>query len=460
MRIHEFVKSTPLPVSAEVAYQWHMQPGAFERLAPPWQPIIAPPAREPLAAGVRREFLIPMGPLRVRWVAEHRDFVPGRQFRDIQVEGPFALWEHTHRIIPQGDDACLLEDHLHYALPAGRLGDLAAHRRIPPMLEAMFAYRHRVTAADLRCHTQTPTGTPMKILATGSTGLVGSALIPFLTTGGHEVVRLSRRKPDTAEPVIQWDPSAGELPKDELEDFDAVIHLAGESIAEGRWTDEKKARIRNSRIEGTRLLCETLASLERKPRVLISASAIGFYGDRGDEVLTEESSSGDSFLAKVCWDWETAADPARAAGIRVVHPRIGIVLSADGGALAKMLTPFKLCAGGVVGSGKQYWSWVALDDLIGIIHHGLTRETIEGPVNAVAPNPPTNREFTKTLGKVLGRPTIFPMPAFAARVALGEMADELLLASARVIPRRLQESGYEFRFTELEAALRHTLGRG
>ncbi len=301
----------------------------------------------------------------------------------------------------------------------------------------------------------------MKVIVTGSTGLVGQALIRSLISEGHGVTRLVRgeaqtfRAPNSV--AVQWDPVTGVVDAEELEGHDAAVHLAGESIADGRWTDEKKRRIRDSRVVGTRLFAETLAGLKDKPKVLVSASAIGFYGNRGSEVLVEESAAGDDFLSEVCREWEKAALPASQAGIRIVHLRIGVVLSADGGALQKMLTPFKLGVGGKVGSGEQYMSWITLDDLVGIIRYALTNEEMRGPVNAVAPNPVTNAEFTKALGNVLGRPTIFPMPAFAARLAFGEMADALLLSSTRVEPARLKESGFKFAEAEIEGALRQAL---
>ena len=298
----------------------------------------------------------------------------------------------------------------------------------------------------------------MKVLVSGSTGLVGSALCTALTSGGHEIARLVRQSPRSRQPEISWDPAKGTIDATKLEGFDAVVHLAGESIAAGRWTDEQKARIRDSRIQGTRLLCETLATLKNKPKVLVCASAVGYYGDRGDEVVDESSPAGaNMFLVDVCQEWEAATEPARTAGIRVVNLRFGVVLSPNGGALAKMLLPFKLGAGGVVGTGKQYMSWIALDDAVGSIQHCLTTDSLTGPVNAVAPQAVTNYEFTKTLGKVLVRPTILPMPAFAARLALGQMADELLLASTRVRPTKLLESKYPFHYPQLEGALRHVL---
>jgi uncharacterized protein (TIGR01777 family) len=251
----------------------------------------------------------------------------------------------------------------------------------------------------------------------------------------------------------------GSIDQARLEGLDGVVHLAGESIATGRWTAEKKARIRDSRVKGTRLLCESLARLDQPPRVLVSASAIGYYGDRGDEILHEDSASGSGFLAEVCHMWEAATEAASQRNIRVVNLRIGVVLSAMGGALATMLFPFRMGLGGIIGSGRQFMSWIALDDLLGSIAYALRTDTIRGPVNAVAPHPVTNREFTKTLGRVLARPTLLPMPAFAARLAFGEMADELLLSSARVEPARLSAAGYDFRYPTLEGGLRHLLGR-
>jgi len=299
----------------------------------------------------------------------------------------------------------------------------------------------------------------MKVLLSGSSGLVGSALVPVLTGGGYEVVRLVRSQPGPETSEVRWDPETGSIDGAGLKGVDAAVHLAGESIAAGRWTAARKARILESRVRGTRLLAETLAGLEEPPKALVSASAVGYYGDRGEETLREESGSGSAFLSEVCRQWEAATEPAAAAGIRVVNLRFGVILASAGGALPRLLTPFRLGVGGTLGSGKQFMSWIALDDVIGAILHALTTEALRGPVNAVAPQAATNREFTKTLGRVLGRPTLFPMPACAARLAFGEMADELLLASQRVEPAKLLASGYQFRFPDLESALRHILGK-
>lgn len=295
----------------------------------------------------------------------------------------------------------------------------------------------------------------MKVLVSGSTGLIGSALIPSLEAEGHTIKRLVRKE-STSENEISWTGSKSDSSK--LEGFDGVVHLAGESIV-GRWNAEKKAKIRNSRVEGTKSLAETLASVANPPKVFVCASAIGYYGDRGNELLKEDSPAGTSFLAETCREWETATAPASEKGIRVANTRFGIVLSNRGGAIKPMLTPFKLGLGGKVGSGNQYYSWVAIDDVVGAINHVLQHETLVGPVNVVSPTPVTNEEFTRILAKVVCRPALFPMPAFAAKKVFGEMADALLLASAKVEPSKLLESHYPFQYPELEGALRNILGQ-
>jgi uncharacterized protein len=289
----------------------------------------------------------------------------------------------------------------------------------------------------------------MKIAVTGATGLVGSALLSSLNKAGHDVIALRR--------PTHWNPDDGTVDPAVFQGVEAVIHLAGENIAAGRWTAAKKARIRDSRVKGTKLISDTLARLERPPAVLVSMSAIGYYGDRGDEVLNEESGPGRGFLADVCRQWEAATDSATRKGIRVVHPRTGLVLSKKGGALEKIVLPFKFGVGGKIGSGKQYMSWITLDDLCAAILHCIQASGLHGPVNTVSPAPVRNLEFTRILGRVLTRPTLFPLPAFAARVALGEMANDLLLTSTRVEPVKLSSSRFGFRHRELESALRELL---
>lgn len=297
----------------------------------------------------------------------------------------------------------------------------------------------------------------MIIAITGSTGLVGSALAGALESDGHLVRPVVRRAANAAKDEIRWDPDAGMIDTTDLANVDAVVHLAGENIAAHRWTASFKNKILTSRVRSTKLLCDTLAGLASRPTVLVSASAVGYYGNRGHEKLNETSCAGTGFLADLCQQWECATHAARDANIRVVNLRIGVVLSKRGGALATMLTPFRLGVGGVIGSGNQHISWIELNDLVRVIQFVLAAAAINGPVNAVAPMPVTNRDFTKTLGRVLGRPTVLPMPAFAARVAFGEMADEMLLTSARVEPRVLTDASFEFEYPQIELALRHAL---
>jgi uncharacterized protein (TIGR01777 family) len=296
----------------------------------------------------------------------------------------------------------------------------------------------------------------MKVLIGGSHGLVGTALIKSLEAEGHEIFRLVRHYPDSSS-EIEWSPDRYSIALARLEGFDAVVNLAGESIAEGRWTEDKKRRIRESRIKGTKLLGDALANLTNRPKTFICASAVGYYGDRGDELLTESSTPGKDFLADLCVEWEKATALATEKGIRVVNTRFGLILDPNGGALAKMLPPFRMGLGGSIGSGKQWMSWIALDDVVGALKFALVNEDLNGPVNFVAPNPVTNAEFTKRLGEALSRPTLFPIPAFGVRLAFGEMADALLLSSQRVAPKRLKEAGYEFEYQQLEAALLHVL---
>ena len=295
----------------------------------------------------------------------------------------------------------------------------------------------------------------MKILISGSHGLVGKALIKSLTDDGHEVIRLVRGSASAQE--IEWHPNQGRIDPEHLEGFDVVVHLAGENIASGRWTGEKKRAIRESRVKGTSLLSESLARLSRPPSLFLSASAIGYYGDRGDELLTEKSAPGDGFLPSVCVEWENATKPAVEKGIRTVHTRFGIILDRNEGALAKMLPPFKMGIGGKIGNGKQWMSWITLDDVVRGLKFLITDTSTRGPVNFVAPTPVTNTEFTKVLGRVLSRPTLFPVPAFGVRLAFGEMADALLLSSQKVEPSVLEDRGFSFNWPTLEPALKHLL---
>ena len=295
----------------------------------------------------------------------------------------------------------------------------------------------------------------MRVLIAGASGLVGSALVKKLSAEGVEVTRLVRKAAGAGE--IEWHPDRGMIDATALEGFDAVINLSGDGIASGRWTDEKKRRIVDSRVNGTRLLSETMAKLSHKPATFINASAIGFYGSRGDELVDEDTGPGEGFLAKVCREWESATAPAEQAGIRVVKLRLGVILTKAGGIMGSMLQPFKLGLGGKVGAGNQVISWVAMDDVVGAISFILSHQTLRGPINVVAPRPVTNEEFTKTLGRVLSRPTFMAMPAFAARLAFGEMADEMMLSSTRVAGKVLNDAGFRFQYPEIEGAVRELL---
>lgn len=462
MTLHVFHKSSRLDFPAAQVYDWHARPGALQRLSPPWESVELLEHTGGIGDGARAVLEVRIGPVPVTWVAEHRDCVPGRQFTDVQVEGPFARWEHSHRFEPINRDACLLEDRVEYALPLEPASSVISGRAVADRLRRAFDFRHRVTARDLALHDSCTLDGNRRFVISGASGLLGSGLSAVLSTGGHTpiaLVRESSRTPPSAGGSVAWGPRSGSIDAEGLEGADYVVHLAGESIASGRWSDARRKSIRDSRVAGTRLLAETLAALESPPRALICASATGWYGDRGDELLTEDAGPGRGFLADVCSDWEAAADPARDAGIRVVHLRFGMVLWPAGGALKQMLRPFRAGVGGRIGSGRQFWSWVSLDDAIGAILHVAATDSLEGPVNVVSPGPVRNEVFTDVLGSVLRRPTIIPVPASVLRLSLGRMADELLLSSARVIPVRLRESGFSFRDPELEPALRHMLGR-
>jgi len=454
-----FEVTSSVDAPARVVFDWHARPGAFERLTPPWVPVRLEQF-EGIDEGDRAVLRIGLGSLSLRWVAEHYDVEPGRQFCDRQVQGPFPRWEHTHRFEPteDGESPSTLIDHVEYEPPGGALG-----RQVAPWIEdefrRQFGYRHRVTHRDLSLHRRyNPDGRSLTIAVSGTSGLLGSQLVPFLTTGGHTVKRLTRSGP-TGEDEILWDPRTDRVEAEKLEGVDAVIHLAGENVF-GRWTPAKKQRIYSSRADGTRLLAEALAGLKDPPEVLVSSSAVGYYGDHGTDRITEESPPRDAgFLSEVCQAWEAAAAPAAAAGIRTVQMRTGIVLTPAGGALQLMLPAFWLGLGGRVGASNQYFPWITLDDVIGGFYHALWTDDLDGPVNLTAPNPVTMEAYTQTLADVLHRPAFLNVPATVVRTVGGEMAEEMILASARAVPERLQNTGYEFGASTLEAGLRHVLGR-
>lgn len=450
-----------LPVETGDAFTWHTRPGAFERLTPPWDDVRVVARRGDLRDG-EVELSIGLGPFRQRWLARHSGYVDGQQFVDTQVAGPFARWVHTHSFAPAGrpagtdgdDRGAVLTDAIDFALPLDPLSRPALPL-VRRMLSRMFAYRHAVTQADLARHDAT--ARRLRVAITGASGLVGRSLVPFLTTGGHEVVRLVRRRP-VAPDEHAWSPAEGILDPARLGHVDAVIHLAGENVA-SRWNAAVKQRIRDSRVGPTTRLAASLARLPSPPSTFISASAIGYYGARGDETLTEASAPGAGFLAEVGQAWEAAAREGAPDGVRVVSARLGIVLDPRGGALGRMLWPFRLGVGGRLGSGRQYFSWVSIEDVLGALLFLLQRSDIHGPVNVTAPDPPTNAAFTRALGAALRRPTLATVPAPLLSLLVGEMADAELLASKRVVPAVLEQAGFDFLHPTLEACFDHLLGR-
>ena len=445
--------SSTLPPPAGEAFAWHCRPGTFERLTPPWDDV-----RGVSRVGDLRDGVVTLevrkGPLRLPWVARHSGFVEGRQFVDEQARGPFASWRHVHALHPLTAGQSRLDDTITYTLPLDPVSRIAGGA-VRDVLRRMFAYRHAITRADLERHRDTPR--PLRIAITGSSGLVGSALVPFLTTGGHEVVRVVRRAPLDAD-EHEWSPDAGIVAPDALGHVDAVIHLAGESVAASRWSPAVKARIRESRIEPTRQLAASLARLASPPSTFIAASAIGIYGVRGDVPLTEASAPGTGFLADVGRHWEAATAPAAEAGIRVVHARLGVVLDSRGGALRAMLPAFRAGLGGPFGSGRQSFSWVSLEDVLGAILFVLHRPDVSGAVNVTAPDPVTNAAFASVLGGVVRRPAVLRVPAPVLVGVVGEMAQAELLGSRKVLPAVLSAAGFRFLHPTLDLALRHTLG--
>ena len=447
-----WVYSSVIDAPRDEVFAWHSRPGAFVRLGPPWQPVRVVAKADSLKNG-HATLALPGG---LRWVADHQadSYDPPKRFVDeIGSDGLASLllrlavrWRHTHDFDELGPDRTRVIDRIETSVPGFALG-------------AMFAYGHRQLAADLAAHrTAAKRGlAPTTVAITGSSGLVGSALSAFLGTGGHRVIRLVRRAA-THPGERQWNPDDPDLGL--LADVKRVVHLAGASIA-GRFTDGHRRAVRDSRIRPTQRLAELIArTAADRHAVLMSASAIGYYGyDRGDEILTEDSDRGDGFLAGVVAEWEQATAPAEQAGVRVVRVRTGIVQSPRGGTLRLLRPLFSCGVGGRIGDGQQWLSWIGIDDLIEVYHRALWDTDLSGPVNAVAPEPVRNADYTRTLGRVLRRPAPFPVPPLGPRLLLGEQgARELACASQRVIPAPLRQAGHQFRHPDVEQALRHLLG--
>lgn len=452
-------RRTELDVPVAEAFAWHERPGALGRLTPPWAAMTVEQAPAGLQVGTQVILRTGIGPIRPRWVAEHTVYDPPHEFRDVQRSGPFAQWDHRHRFeeLPGGRSA--LTDEVTYRLPFGRLGEVVGgpilHRRIA----RMFAYRQDRTRADLAAHSHYEEHR-MKVAITGASGMIGRALTAFLTTGGHEVLPMVRR---TAAPgEVAWDPDRGLVEVEKLRGVDAVVHLAADPLQPRPLTEEKRRSMRDSRVNGTRTIATALATMTDRPPTLVTASGSNVYGDRGDEILTEDSSLGsEGFLTLMAREWEAAAEPARQAGIRVVAVRTGIVLDRAATIMKALGTVTRLGATAPVGPGSQYWPWVSIHDAVGMYLHALATPAIDGPLNVCAPEPVTNEEFTRTLARVLRRPVLpVHVPRFVPALLLRrELADGLLFTSMRMVPAKAEATGYTFASPDLEQTLRDLYGR-
>jgi len=466
-----FESSLEVPVPVERLFSWHENPGAFERLTPPFDPVKIKKRRGGIDGG-EVHIKLPYVPL--IWVAKHHSYKKNVQFMEEQNSGPFVSplpfwngsWHHQHLFEANGKNSSILKDKIYYDFPMNPFGSLFGSRYTKKRLKQMFAYRRNVTENDL--HSQSKyKGKSLDIAVTGSSGIIGSGLVPYLTTAGHSVEKVVRGRPQKGE--IGWDPKNGIISN--LSGKDAVVHLAGEPISKpiaGRvplpWTAWKRNEILESRVNGTKLVAEHLASLNRPPKVLVCASAIGYYGNSGESLLTESSKNGNDYFSHVVKKWEAAAQPAIDAGIRVVFLRIAPVMSPLGGALQVLGNAAKLGSSPPVAGGNQWWSWISIDDIIDVIYHSIITDSLSGPVNAASPKPVRQKEWASTLANVLwGKfgflSGLIPVPGIALKTFLGEFGDVLALSSIKVNSSKLIDSGYEFRFENLEDCFRHLLGR-
>jgi uncharacterized protein (TIGR01777 family) len=453
----QYEKSVCVPVEAGHLWQWHQQAGAFERLSPAWQRIRPVRLQGPEADGCEVSFYLEKGPFSKLWRASISEVEPPYRFVDKQLEGPFRYWCHEHLMTEAGSGRSRLTDRVEYALPFG-LGRLPPARGFSSReLERLFKFRHRRMLLDLERHKEGFPGTGKTVLVTGSTGLIGRRLVPYLQTLGYEVRGLTRGP--ARGNLFHWDPEGGSIGQAALAGVDAVIHLAGENIASGRWTAERKERILRSRVQGTRTIVEAMREAVPAPKVLVCASGVNYYGS-GTGPKDEASPQGSGFLAEVCRHWEAEAMRANDAGIRTVCLRTGVVLDPLGGALAKMLPAFRLGLGGPIGSGRQGFPWIGMDDLLDIYERALGEEAFSGPVNAVHPELASQRDFSRILGGVLRRPAALPVPEWFIRLAFGEMGREALLADLQIQPSFLLGQGHAFRETSLAATLSFLLGKG
>jgi uncharacterized protein (TIGR01777 family) len=463
-----FERSSSVDCDQNCLFEYHANPGALNRLIPPWEKIAIEKRSDSLSVGSEVIIKNSLFGVPVRWHAKHTLLDPPKHFQDIQLSGPFHSWCHDHFFEPVSSTESILRDHIQFELKFGALGKVGMGI-VRSKLQSMFEYRHHTTRSDIRLQQFLSTWTtnaPLRIGVTGSNGLIGRRLVDLISVLGHKAIRIVRPSsavdvsdfPLSSEKVV-WDSKSGFRETAMVENLDAVIHLAGKGIASSRWTDAAKQAIRSSRVEGTLALVRDLSSLSNPPKSLVCASGVGIYGSCEDRILNESSPTGTDFLSELARDWEQAAQEYEKTGNRVAIGRLGIALHPREGALAKLLTPFSLGVGGRVGSGRQYWGWIDVDDAAGAFLTLAIHPECRGPYNLVAPEQVDNQTFSRTLGRVLGRPSFLPVPAFALRLLLGSMADSMLLASTRASSDRLQKLGFPFRNPTLEASLRHVLGR-
>ncbi|HJM44901.1 MAG TPA: TIGR01777 family oxidoreductase [Candidatus Poseidoniaceae archaeon] len=456
--MYKFEHETVVDESIEKTFSWFEYEGSFRRLMPPWEVTEEVKADKTIQEGAIRIFKFPFGPIKMKWIAKHTVYAPPNQFKDIMLKGPFKTWEHEHNFTTKGNST-IVKDSVKYQVPLGSLGNFFAGGNIKKRVERMFISRELRLIRDLEKHKNFALEKRKKILIAGSSGMIGTQLAAFLDTGGHEIWKLVRSeiKPESNE--IYWDPIKKILNADDIEGFDAIIHLGGAGIGDKRWTKKRKKLIQDSRRLSTKLLSKTICLLKQKPSVYLVASAIGIYGNREDEELTENSQPGIGFLTDTTLAWESYTKSVKKIGVRVINIRTGIVLSATGGALKQMLFPWKMGAGGPIGGGKQWMSWISLDDQIYAINHLIMNEKCNGIYNLTSPNPVRQKIFSKTLGRVLRRPAFAPIPKLPMRILFGELATPLLFEGQKVLPKRILESGFSFVHENLENALRDSLGK-
>ncbi|MDA3834385.1 MAG: TIGR01777 family oxidoreductase [Spirochaetales bacterium] len=453
--MHQFKQTSTLPVNVKTCFKWHEQAGALERCIPPWEHVQVIKRTGSIQPGGSVELIIHPGGIPLKWISHHIEYERNVFFKDIQFKGPFKSFSHTHNFYREKKDtASTLVDDIRYELPGGPIGNLF-HHSIHRQLEQSFRYRHHMLYHDLAMHQQAPPQ-PLTIRISGASGLIGQNLVPFLTTGGHRVIKLVRCPP-SGQDELYWNPGKNELDLSTLDQIDAVINLSGENIGEGRWTVAKKKKIIDSRMQTTRLLVKKIQERSQKPQVFLSSSAIGYYGNRGLDEMSETSVKGDDFISDVCDSWEKEALKA-ADDMRVVTLRIGVVLTPKGGALARLLTPAKFGLGGPLGHGRQIISWISMNDLIYSFHHCLFHTEITGPINLTGPNPVSNRHLAQVLGKKLKRPSFLPIPAKVITLAFGQMGKEIPLASTAALPEKLIQTGFHFSHATVDTALNYLIG--